>query len=304
MDLQQNSCACHPKVHGEVMFETRDYNFNTTNATSMILICKECGSIYPDKFPTDDSLAQAYVNYYTSKKQSSGLRKLFRSLLRKLQKTTTFRNTPLKSRTICDYGCGSGDYLHTLNRSGYSGKLYGTDLIKPELEDDLIFHWLPMEVFDEHNKQFDWITMSHVLEHVSDPEQTITGLVACLTENGSIWIATPNSDSFLIDSFKGWARDVDFPRHRQIYSSSGLREILYRCGLEAEFQQVDKINSVLNFVSCTRNLLDDNNISSYTRLTVLTKAMYRLIKHLAIPGHPLDSEAPELVVICKKSTKV
>lgn len=302
MNLQDNNCACHPEAFGEVMFETKDYNFKTINATGLILSCIECDSLYPDKFPTDECLEQVYVNYYTSGKQSSGLRKVFRWLLRKLQNTTTFRNTPLDACAICDYGCGAGEYLQALSNSGHNGKLYGSDLIRPEAEDGFPFQWLPMEVFDEIDNQFDWITMCHVLEHVSNPEQIVTRLASCLTDGGAIWIATPNANSFLIDCFKGWARDVDFPRHRQIFSYTGLQELLSSCGLEIEFQRADRINSVINFGSCAKNLLGDSSVSSWLRLRVLSKALWRLIKHMGLPRHLPDLEATELVVICRKLT--
>ncbi len=302
MNLQDNNCACHPEAYREVLFETKDYNFNTTNASGLIFSCKECGSLYPDKFPTDKCLEQVYVNYYTSGKKRSKLRKVFRWLLRKSQKTTTFRNTPLDACAICDYGCGSGEYLQTLNNSDHNGKLFGYDPVRPESEDGFPFQWLPVKVFDGKGNQFDWLTMCHVLEHVSNPKQIVTRLTSCLMEGGAIWIATPNANSFLIDCFKGWARDVDFPRHRQVFSGSGLHELLSSCGLEIEIQREDRINSVINFGSCAKNLLGDTSVSSWLRLRILSKALWRLIKHMFLPRHLSDLEATELVVICRKST--
>jgi len=301
MILKENNCTCHPEVPGEVVFETKDYNFNATDANIAILSCIKCGSLYPDKFPTDESLFQLYVNYYTSIQKTSGFRKIFHFLVKKLQKTTRLRNTPQDSQAIFDYGCGSGEYLHALSKLKYRGKLYGSDIIEPEAADNF-FQWVPMEMLDKLDGKLDWITMSHVLEHVPNPYETVTQLTSYLTERGAIWISTPNANSFLIDCFKGWARDVDFPRHRQIFSYTGLCEFLNRCGLEPEFRRTDKINSVLNFLSCFKNLSNESEVSLYFRLRLLSKAMWQLIKYLIFPRGPVDSKAPELVVICTKVT--
>ena len=117
---------------------------------------------------------------------------------------------------------------------------------------------------------------------------------------GAIWIATPNANSFLIDSFKGWSRDIDFPRHRQIFSYPGLQEILNKCGLEPDLQHTDRINSVINFVACTKNLFGDSAISLSERVKIILMALLRLTKQLCLPMKNVESESPELVVICRK----
>ncbi|WP_462220102.1 class I SAM-dependent methyltransferase, partial [Ferruginibacter sp.] len=108
-----------------------------------------------------------------------------------------------KEANILDIGCGLGQYLNEINKMGYT-KTLGIDIsdesIKActekginvvKIEDVITFSKTITE-------KFDFITMSHVLEHV-DKDKIIDTLIAIKTfllkEGGAFVVMIPNGQS-------------------------------------------------------------------------------------------------------------
>jgi 2-polyprenyl-3-methyl-5-hydroxy-6-metoxy-1,4-benzoquinol methylase len=70
---------------------------------------------------------------------------------------------------------------------------------------------------------FDWITLSHVIEHVHDPARDFAILHDLLRPNGHLWLETPNPSSFGHQLFGDRWRDLDPPRHLCLMSRHALR---------------------------------------------------------------------------------
>jgi len=82
------------------------------------------------------------------------------------------------------------------------------------------------------DRQFDVITMFHVLEHVADPARTLRNLKDRLTDDGLLVIEVPNIESWGFRWFgKGW-RGLDLPRHVTHFSPQTLTGLLRRTGFE------------------------------------------------------------------------
>lgn len=292
-----NNCSCGSRNKGMQAFDTRDYNFNTISEKCAVLRCLDCGSLYPERFPTMESLSGAYNNYYTTSRRRLGPRRLLRRLIDLTRWQYMLRWTPRYARSILDYGCGSGEFLSSLKDEGFDAGLYGTDLFKPAEAANANFEWLPLDRFDEVNRSYNWITMSHVIEHLASVEPVLIRIASVTSKGGSIWISTPNADSVLIECFKGYARDIDFPRHRQIYSKLALEEQLKRAGFSVQFLSTPRINVILNFNSCAKNVWECEEISTQVKMRVIIVAGIRLALHLVLPQRLRSREAPELVLV-------
>jgi SAM-dependent methyltransferase len=253
MQWTQNSCICGSS-RGTPTWRACDYNFKTTDRLSKFVRCLDCGSLYPEIFPTSDSLHQAYLEYYTAspvrQSQTSGIRRLGEALRFDYMRG----HTPSGASTVLDYGCGSGAFL-VRESVRHDVKLFGTDVSKPRDQLALTaFEWLDMrELGMAGSRRFDWVTLNHVLEHIPDPVSSLAVIARSLAEKGGVWIATPNSNSWLHAIFGEWARDLDFPRHRVICSRLALEEALAKQGLAATFHAPPRINAALNWLSCWRN---------------------------------------------------
>ena len=131
------------------------------------------------------------------------------------------RNVPGGAFRVLDYGCGSGAFLSSL------AKLKGV--------------W---DLWHGH----------HVLEHGADSLPLLRRLRACLAPGEAIWISTPNAESFLLLAFQGAARDVDFPRHKIVFSRKGLGSLVESAGLNPRFCQAPRVNA-MQYAAMTLGLL-------------------------------------------------
>lgn len=290
MQLSGNACSCPNKGPNQVLFTAKDINFRTTEVESNVLRCQSCGSIFPELFPTHDTLAEAYRNYYTDV-QDQGRQTWAQRLINATRKRYLMRETPVDAKRVLDFGCGSGAFLSSLVKAGFEGEAWGTDLLKPSnLQPEI--RWIDESDLEEGPK-FDWITLSHVLEHVEDPRGLLARLSRRLTPGGRIWISTPNADSFLFRTMGRWARDVDFPRHREVFSKGGLRELLFDEQFDASFLSPPAVNAAMNARSSLASIRADGSASSRESVGAIVSTVLLLGISPFLPGM-----APELVVVC------
>jgi SAM-dependent methyltransferase len=245
-------------------------------------------------FPSRDSIAGAYSTYYTSHKARGRVRGALLGFLNLFRRSHLLRDVPNTARGILDYGCGSGEYLRNLASQGIGVRRYGCDISMPG-DCGGAFTWIPMSELERWGGSFDWITLSHVIEHVPDPLAVLKQLRKLVSPDGGVWIATPSARSFLLDAFGRFARDIDFPRHRQVYSPECLRRHLVEAGFEVEFRRAPKIDAVLNYATCVRNLLRSKELTAFGACKVMFASSIRLVMFLLLP----DRRSAELVVVAR-----
>ena len=80
-------------------------------------------------------------------------------------------------------------------------------------------------------RSFDFVHMSHVLEHVTEPLATLREVARLLRPGGRVYIETPNIDSL---GFR-WAREywfpLEVPRHLWLFSPRTLTRAVTSAGL-------------------------------------------------------------------------
>lgn len=140
-----------------------------------------------------------------------------------------------KEANILDIGCGLGQYLNEINKMGYT-KTLGIDIsdesIKActekginvvKIEDVITFSKTITE-------KFDFITMSHVLEHV-DKDKIIDTLIAIKTfllkEGGAFVVMIPNGQS----NTGGYWMYEDFT-HSTLFTAGSIIYVLKSAGFE------------------------------------------------------------------------
>lgn len=294
MDFAENSCVCGISDRRR-LFESQDFNFKSCQKRSDVFRCAGCGSLFPAIFPSDNSLAEAYVTYYTTPVTRGALRRRISRTLNLTRRQYLAAGMPTDVRSVLDYGTGSGEFLAQLREAGYRAKQYGSDLFRPK--GDLPFEWIPHETLGTSALRVDWIVINHVIEHLAHPKSVLRDLAGLLNHGGCLSITTPNSSSFLIRSFGRHARDIDFPRHRQIYSRAQLEALLSATGLEVQFLSPPRLNAVYNFVSCAKNVLRAEDESTPGKLRILLGGSVTLLLHLFSPRTRRDQFSPELFLI-------
>jgi SAM-dependent methyltransferase len=132
-----------------------------------------------------------------------------------------------------DIGCGHAFYLSLLKGQGWNvagvdlsaeaaetaKRVYGIDVFAGNVED---------AGFAEES--FDYIYMSHSIEHLPDPVSTLAYAARLLKPSGTIYIEAPNGEAYNFDRMKTFWRNLDSPRHLYHFSPETIRMALVKAG--------------------------------------------------------------------------
>lgn len=233
---------------------------------------QNCGLVWLDPMPLPQDIEKAYANYYThatrnGTSRSGILKRAFRQAKENYwdraygyhQEScsaftstlgTLLRFSPIHRREadadvrflpanpggrLLDVGCGSGDWLLDMQRRGW--RVEGLDFDENAVAVarnrglDVAVGSLEEQSF-QHNR-FDAITLSHVIEHVPDPVQTLTECAKILKPGGRLVLFTPNADSLSHRFFKESWRGLEPPRHLHLFSLQSMRRALEEAGFKS-----------------------------------------------------------------------
>lgn len=156
-------------------------------------------------------------------------RGLFSSLYQLVKKWSLKKKTKLiinqngEVGSLLDVGAGTGDFLKVAKEKGW--KVNGTEPNKnaAKLAFEKGFNLKP-SLNEFSGKEFDVVTLWHVLEHVPNLEETIIELSNLVKPNGTLIIAVPNFKSFDAQHYgKFWAA-FDAPRHLWHFSKHSIEK--------------------------------------------------------------------------------
>ncbi len=197
-----------------------------------IAICKDCG--FPQAEVNDEWQKSAseiysdYASYYQTSDNdqtvfidgaASGRGDLFVDSVVKTSQTK-------QGGAVLDFGCGAGTLLWSFAKLRGDFNLFGFDLDDRELKKlSAIPNFKKLLVGElDKNLKFDLISMSHSLEHLVSPIETMKLLGAMLNENGHLVIAVPDCSK---DPFKLLIAD-----HCSHFSVDTLKIFLENSGFE------------------------------------------------------------------------
>ena len=145
------------------------------------------------------------------------------------QKLLLLNSFKLSSKSVLDFGAGTGDFLKVCKNNNW--EVLG---IEPSLEarENAAKKgiYLKENLLDVGNKKFDVITLWHVLEHVENLKNTIKFLKGLFLPGGRIVVAVPNYKSYDAEFYKEYWAAYDVPRHLWHFSQKAIRKLF----LEAE----------------------------------------------------------------------
>jgi 2-polyprenyl-3-methyl-5-hydroxy-6-metoxy-1,4-benzoquinol methylase len=140
----------------------------------------------------------------------------------------------LQTPHLLDVGCGTGEFLATMKAAGW--QVQGIE------RDDRAAAWareqaqLPVltgssELLPTIDRQYDVVTLWHVLEHLYHPGEALAAIAKHLRENGWLLIAVPNIASIDARIYRSnWAA-LDAPRHLAQFSLETLGRLASKHGL-------------------------------------------------------------------------
>ncbi len=133
-----------------------------------------------------------------------------------------------------DIGCGNGSYLSFLKHHGW--QVMGLDLSKQAAATakqnlDIDVYVGGLEDFSCPANSFDYIHMSHVLEHVTSPVDTLKKVRELLKPNGIVYVEVPNYESLSRKISGQYWFAWETPRHLHMFSPRTLSRIFRECDL-------------------------------------------------------------------------
>lgn len=157
-------------------------------------------------------------------------RSLIEKLYQTVKKFSLWRKTLLinsyakGNKTLLDVGAGTGDFLLTAEKRGWTVKG-----IEPSLDARLRSREKKMELLPNMESlsgdKFQIITLWHVLEHLPDLENQILKLRWHLEDEGALIIAVPNFKSYDAEHYKQFWAAYDVPRHLWHFSRDGIEKL-------------------------------------------------------------------------------
>ncbi|MBT9175634.1 MAG: Malonyl-(acyl-carrier protein) O-methyltransferase [candidate division WS2 bacterium] len=160
------------------------------------------------------------------------------SILRPLRKKVELSIMYLNGRgmgRLLDVGCSTGEFLVKMRNLGW--EVFGVDIDKNAIK--IARDHNRLGVFEGTLEQarfsdntFDAVTMSHVIEHIADPVQTLKETYRVLKPGGQLVITTPNMYSLCHKIFGSSYYHLDIPRHFYIFSPHSIRSCVERAGLK------------------------------------------------------------------------
>ncbi len=154
---------------------------------------------------------------------------------------------------IFDLGASHGYFLHEAKVNGYAP--YGVELSKEACMNALKNYGIEIDnaIFEDsplskQNDFFDAAVMLDVLEHLTTPDNILSGFNKILKTDGRIVLTLPNIDSSEFRLFGRYWEWTSPPDHLYYYSPLTIKNLLEKHGFEIEYLETFKGDSAGNIV--------------------------------------------------------
>lgn len=152
---------------------------------------------------------------------------------------------------LLDVGCGNGGFISSLKKKGWDVEGIDSD---NKAVNFCINNGLDVKLGDLNSQNyadntFDFVTLSHVIEHVYNPVELLNEIYRILKPGGQIILATPNSKSWMFNKkFKSKWFALQSPGHVQIFDRNNLGKLLSTCGFSVKPNKTSARNEFYVYV--------------------------------------------------------
>lgn len=171
---------------------------------------------------------------------------------------------------LLDVGSGNGGFLKMAEAAGWSA--HGIDFdpvaVAESRRQGLAVDLGDFDRLKAQAQSYDWITCSHVLEHVHEPQKLLQLLHSLLTPGGTLWLQTPNLDSIGHKTYGSQWVGIDPPRHLTLLTLRSLRDTLENAGFKTEFHRLPCLSAMAFYAASSALRGGEKNVMGlpYTRI--------------------------------------
>lgn len=231
------------------------YSFADAHGAYGLVRCNACGHEFLNSRPTRGSIgiyysAEAYQPFLSSSHRKSMADRVY-AIVRKFSVRWKRRQIERQQKrgSVLDLGCGTGEFLAEMQRSGW--KATG---LEPSLE--AVKHGrevLGLDIIHAHvdespllDQQFDVITMWHALEHVHRLHPALRWIYDTLKPDGRVYVAVPNMSGFDGRFYgKHWVA-LDPPRHLHHFSYHSMARLIEQHGFKIHSTRQIPLDTLFN----------------------------------------------------------
>ena len=185
-----------------------------------VCCCDACRFTFTQDIPSRDEIARYYESseYISHSDTKKGLINLAYHLVRKkmIRRKVKLIGKRYKDGYLLDIGCGTGYFAGAMMAQegweviGIEPSEVAAEIARDKFGMDI----RPSEaLFELPEKTFNAITLWHVLEHLSDLNQSMARFFQLLKDNGTLIVAVPNVDSYDAKKYRQYWAGYDVPRH-------------------------------------------------------------------------------------------
>jgi len=239
--LNRESVACDlcGSVDASHLFLGRDYRFARKEEYRFVQ-CHGCGLTYLSPRPTQEAMMRLYEEDYLGGEPEvtweaasvPAWKAALKTIWHKVDGQLHEEVLQKVHGRVLDIGCGAGNLMDLLKRSGCD--VYG---IEPNPNSVMICNGRgvkkissSLEAADFPNGLFDYVVMSHVIEHLPSPKRTLTEVRRILRPRGQVLIFCPNADSYLRRLFGKYWHGWHIPFHFHVFSRHTLARLAEEAG--------------------------------------------------------------------------
>lgn len=232
-----------PICNGDALqniFDVKDYT--VSGKTFTIVHCSQCNIRLTQNVPDVNEIGAYYKSedYISHTNTGKGLiNKLYKQVrvyTMKQKAEIVKKYTALNKGNLLDIGCGTGTFLHAMQKEGWSTTGLEPDADARKLaKEEYNINALPSDqLFSLVNGSFDAITLWHVLEHVHSLHAYFEQIKKLLTPGGLLIIAVPNYTSKDADTYGKYWAGYDVPRHLYHFSPQSMNTLVQQFQLKIE----------------------------------------------------------------------
>jgi 2-polyprenyl-3-methyl-5-hydroxy-6-metoxy-1,4-benzoquinol methylase len=234
MSLEQVE-AC--PVCGEKSFQPflvcKDYT--TSGESFHVEQCVHCKMTLTNPRPKENEAGKYYqsTSYISHTAAAAGLMDYIYLIVRGFTLKSKYKliKPHLHNNLLLDVGCGTGHFLNYCSSNSVSA--FGVEPSKAARDAAHNEHVFT-SISEMPSKKFSVITLWHVLEHIYNLEGTICQLKSIMAENGTIFIAVPNLQSFDASKYQELWAAYDVPRHVWHFSKKDMITLIEKQGLKVK----------------------------------------------------------------------
>ncbi|SHH99643.1 Methyltransferase domain-containing protein [Chryseolinea serpens] len=232
------SCPVCQSISFQKFITAKDYT--VSRETFALVKCDSCGFIFTNPIPDPERLGEYYLSddYISHSKKATGvIDKIYvvaRSFTLKWKLGLIQKYTGNQDKTILDYGCGTGDFLKACKDKGWVVTGVEPSEKARQLATDQTGEKIAASLKDVETKEFNTITLWHVLEHIEDLNHTLQQLKDKLSPNGTLLIAVPNHAAWDGTHYGQYWAGYDVPRHLWHFTQQTMTTLLTKNNLKLD----------------------------------------------------------------------